>query len=110
VISERRRTVDGCRHVELPWPNSVPVSGDVPARIASRRKTPGGNLIVMGSSELIHSLQPRGLVDEYLLFIDPVVLGSGRRLFGHANDAQRLRLVDSRTSPAGVMTTTYQPS
>ena len=96
--------------VELPWPNSVLVSGDVPQRIASMRQASEGSLIIMGSSELIHALQPRGLVDEYLLFIHPVVLGSGRRLFGHADDAQRLRLVSSSTSPAGVITAIYEPA
>lgn len=95
--------------VQLPWPNSAVVGGDIPARIASMRQAPGGNLIIMGSSELIHALQPRDLIGEYLLFIHPVLLGSGRRLFGHAEDAQPLRLLDSSTSAAGVVTATYQP-
>lgn len=96
--------------VELSWPNSVVISDDVPAQISEMRQSPGGNLIVMGSGELIHTLQPRGLIDEYLLFIHPVVLGSGRHLFGHADDAKRLQLVEASTSPAGVITATYRPA
>ena len=67
---------------ELPWPNSVLVSGDVPARIGALRAEAGGNLVIMGSSQLIQSLMSHDLVDELFLMIHPLVLGSGLRLFG----------------------------
>ena len=93
----------------LPWPGSILVSGDVPAEVAALRAQPGGNLVVMGSGRLVRSLLPHGLVDELLLFIHPVVLGSGTRLFGADGEAHRLRLVDSAATEAGVLVATYQP-
>lgn len=93
---------------ELAWPNSTLLDGDVPARVAELRRQPGGNLVVLGSGALIRSLLPHGLVDELLLMIHPVVLGSGRRLFGPDDDVRHLELVESRSSAAGVLLATYR--
>lgn len=95
---------------QLKWPNSTLLSGDVPAQIAALRDQPGGNLVIMGSGQLIRSLLPLGLVDELFLMIHPLVLGSGRRLFGPDHDARRLRLVDSATTGTGVLMVTYRPA
>jgi dihydrofolate reductase len=92
----------------LEWPNSTLLHGDVPAAVADLREQPGGNLVVMGSGELIRSLLPHGLVDEFLLMIHPLVLGSGRRLFEPDDHAFELQLVDSLTTPAGVIIATYR--
>ena len=94
----------------LKWPNSTLLSGDVPAQIAALREQPGGNLVIMGSGQLIRSLLPHGLVDELFLMIHPLVLGSGRRLFGPDDDARRLRLVDSTPTGTGVLMATYRPA
>lgn len=94
---------------QLPWPNSILLTGDVPGEVASLREQEGGNLVVMGSGELIRSLLPHGLVDELLLMVHPVVLGSGRRLFGADERARQLRLVEGRTTKSGVLLATYQP-
>lgn len=93
----------------LPWPNSELLSGDVPARVAALRQRPGGNLVILGSGALIRSLLPHGLVDELLLMIHPVVLGSGQRLFGADEDVRRLELVDSASTATGVLLATYRP-
>ena len=63
----------------------------------------------MGSGVLIRSLLPHGLIDEFMLMINPVVLGSGRRLFEDAQRAQ-LRLVDSQSTPTGIVIATYRPT
>ena len=93
----------------LRWPNSTQITGDVPKAVAELKQEPGGDLNVMGSGVLIRSLLPHGLIDEFMLMISPIVLGSGRRLF---EDAPRspLRLVDSRITTTGVVIATYQPS
>jgi dihydrofolate reductase len=65
----------------LPWPNSTLLRGDIPAAVAELRTTPGNALRIMGSGALIQTLAPHGLIDEYLLCIHPVVLGTGRRQF-----------------------------
>jgi dihydrofolate reductase len=94
---------------ELPWPNSTLLSGDVPGEVAALRGQPGGNLVIMGSGRLVRSLLPHGLVDELLLMIHPLVLGSGTRLFGPDEDSHRLRLVDCTPTSTGVLMATYQP-
>ncbi|MFE4541165.1 dihydrofolate reductase family protein [Arthrobacter sp. NPDC056727] len=95
---------------ELRWPNSTLLSGEVPAAVAALREQPGGNLVIMGSGQLIRSLLPHGLVDELFLMIHPVVLGSGHRLFGPDDEAHRLRLVDSTPTATGVLMVTYRPA
>jgi dihydrofolate reductase len=94
---------------DLPWPNSRLLSGDVPAAVSALREQAGGNLVIMGSGQLIRSLLPHGLVDELFLLIHPLVLGSGQRLFGPADEQMPLTLVDSAATATGVMLTTYRP-
>jgi dihydrofolate reductase len=64
----------------------------------------------MGSGQLIRSLLPHGLIDEYLLMIHPLVLGSGQPLFDHDDHLVKLRLLSSTTSTTGVILATYQPA
>lgn len=94
---------------DLPWPNSTLLTGDVPAAVADLRRKPGGNLVIMGSGQLIRSLLPHGLIDELFLMIHPVVLGSGQRLFGSGEASRRFQLIASTTTATGVMLSTYQP-
>jgi len=65
--------------------------------------------VIMGSGQLIRSLLPHGLIDEYLLVIYPLVLGSGRRMFDHESYPVQLRLVESISTTAGAIIATYQP-
>jgi dihydrofolate reductase len=94
----------------LPWPNSTLLEGDVADAVAELKKQPGKDLGIMGSGELIRSLMPAGLIDEYLLMIHPLVLGSGRRLFPDDGAAQSLRLVECKTATTGVLIATYRPA
>jgi dihydrofolate reductase len=64
----------------------------------------------MGSGKLIRSLLPYGLIDEYLLIILPLVLGSGHRLFEGDGHVVNLRLIDSTATTTGVVLATYQPA
>jgi dihydrofolate reductase len=93
----------------LPWPNSTLLDGDAADAVAVLKAQPGEDLHVMGSGELIEALMRRGLVDEYMLMIHPLVLGSGRRLFADGSPATSLRLVDTKTATTGVVIATYQP-
>ena len=93
----------------LPWENSTLLDGDAADAVARLREQPGGDLVVLGSGELAQSLMRNGLVDEYTLLIYPLVLGSGRRLFREDGMMAKLRLVESRTTPKGVVIGTYQP-
>ena len=89
----------------LPWENSKLLEGDAAEAVAALK---GGveHITVIGSRELVGSLMPRGLIDEYLLLIHPLVLGSGRRLFPNGALAE-LRLTDSLASTTGVVIATY---
>jgi dihydrofolate reductase len=94
----------------LEWPNSTLLHGDIPAAIAELKRTQTGDLVIMGSGQLIRSLLlPHGLIDEYVLLIHPVILGSGQRLFEGNDDAVNLRLVESEATTTGVIIATYQP-
>lgn len=91
----------------LPWNNSQLLNGDAGDAIAALKKQL--DLTVLGSGELIKSLMRRNLIDEFLLTIAPIILGSGRRLFPSGVPAS-LRLVDSIVTTKGVIIATYQVS
>jgi dihydrofolate reductase len=95
---------------KLDWPNSTLVHGDVPEAVAELKRSEEGNLIIMGSGQLIRSLIPLGLIDEYLLMIHPLLLGSGQRLFEHEDQTAKLKLVDSTATGTGVILATYKPA
>jgi dihydrofolate reductase len=94
----------------LPWKNSTLLRGDAAEAVARLRKEQGKDLVVMGSGQLIQSLMRRNLVDEYVLLIHPLVLGTGRRLFADGGASASLRLVGSKTTDKGVVIATYQPA
>jgi dihydrofolate reductase len=93
----------------LHWPNSTLVHGDIPTGVAELKHNSAGDLVIMGSGQLIRSLLPHGLIDEYLLMIHPLILGSGQRLFDPRHHIVELRLVDSTPTTTGVILATYQP-
>jgi dihydrofolate reductase len=93
----------------LSWSNSTLLKGDAAEAVARLKEEPGKDLVVLGSGELVQSLMRRHLVDEYVLLIHPLVLGSGRRLFTDGGAFAALRLVDTKTTNNGVVIATYQP-
>jgi dihydrofolate reductase len=93
----------------LGWQNSTLLKGDVAEEVAKLKQTEGKDIQVWGSGELAQTLMQHGLVDEYLLMIHPIVLGSGRRLFREGLPKTPLELVDSKTTGTGVLILTYRP-
>jgi dihydrofolate reductase len=91
----------------LPWPNSTLVSGNVVDAVAELRSQPGRELHIMGSGQLIETLVAHQLVDEFLLMIFPVVLGSGQRLFS-GDTYMELDLVDAKSTSSGVVIATFR--
>jgi dihydrofolate reductase len=92
----------------LPWMNSTLLEGDVGEAVAKLKEQSDKDIGVLGSGELIQSLMQHNLIDEYLLLIHPVVLGSGRRLFRDGGPPANLRLVDSVTTTTGVVIARYE--
>ncbi len=90
----------------LEWPNSTLLTGDVPAAVADLKQRSTANLVIMGSGVLIGSLMAADVIDEYLLMIAPLVLGTGRRLFAGGTQAS-VRLVECVTSRTGMVMATY---
>jgi dihydrofolate reductase len=92
----------------LPWRNSTLLEGDAAEAVARLKQQPGKDMVVLGSGELVQSLLRRDLVDQFMLLIHPLVLGSGRRLFGDGGAPAALRLADTKTTTTGVVIATYQ--
>jgi dihydrofolate reductase len=90
--------------------NTHVIDGDVEAAIRELKAKPGRELQVHGSGELLRWLLERDLVDELNLRISPVVVGDGRRLFPERGQTHDLELVESRSTPTGVMLQTYRPA
>jgi dihydrofolate reductase len=107
--NSKKYVVSGNSAATLAWPNSTLLHGDIPAIVGALKQTPGGDLVIMGSGRLIGSLLPHGLIDEFLLFIHPLVLGCGQRLFEPDGYVTRLRLIASTPTTTGVIIATYQP-
>jgi len=92
------------------WANTIVLggggSGDAVPAISDLRSEEGGDIVIMGSGDLVRSLARSNLIDEYVLLIHPLALGSGRRLFA---EEQRLSLVESLITTTGVVIATYRP-
>jgi dihydrofolate reductase len=95
---------------EPEWNNSTVLKGDVPEQVEKLREELDGDIVVHGSARLVQTLLEHDLVDEVRLMVFPVVLGTGKRLFGETSDKKPMRLVDSKTVGDGVAILTYQPT
>jgi dihydrofolate reductase len=97
----------------LPWVNSTLLGvddGEAAPAVAGLKERLEGDVVVLGSGELVRSLMRHDLVDEYQLLIHPLVLGSGRRLFTDGGAFAALQLVDTVTTTTGVVIATYRPA
>lgn len=93
---------------KVEWTNSTLLGGDVGKAVAHLKEEPGPEIQVHGSGHLIQTLMKHDLVDEYRLWIFPILLGGGKRLFSDGTIPRGLSLVESKTSTTGVIMTTYE--
>ena len=91
------------------WTNSTVLDGDVVEAVTKLKDEQDGDVVVHGSVQLAQTLLENDLVDELRLMVFPVVLGSGKRLFGETSDKKRLRLTDSKVVGDGVTILVYEP-
>ena len=91
------------------WNNTTVVGGDLAGEVAELRRRHDGDVAVHGSAQLVQALVADDLVDELRLMVFPLVLGSGKRLFGDS-DKKTLQLAESKTLGGGVTILTYRPA
>ena len=90
------------------WQNTTVLSGDVAEGVSKLKQEVDGNILVAGSAQLVQALIEHDLVDELRLMVYPVVLGSGKSLFGKTSDKKALRLADSKVVGDGVQILVYE--
>ena len=94
--------------VEPKWSNATVLKGDVATEVSKLKRAIEGDILVYASYHLVRTLMAHALVDEFRLFIFPVVLGSGARLFGETGGKLQLRLVNTQTIGDGLPLLTYE--
>jgi dihydrofolate reductase len=92
------------------WNNSTVLKGDIVEEVGKLKREQDGDIVVHGSASLVQTLIEHDLVDELRLMVYPVVLGSGKRLFGDTSDGKPLRLVESKVVGDGVSILIYRPA
>jgi dihydrofolate reductase len=95
---------------EPEWNNTTVLDGDVAESVSKLRQDHDGDIVVHGSAQLVQALLEHDLVDELRLMVFPVVLGSGKRLFGETSDKKTLQLADSKTVGDGVTILIHRPA
>jgi dihydrofolate reductase len=91
----------------LEWQNSTVLKGDLAEAVLALKQEDGGDLHVIGSSQLVRSLLAHDLVDEFRVMIDPLLLGGGKRIFPDDGALRRLRLLDSQVTTTGALLAAY---
>ena len=92
----------------MDWNNSTLIKGDIGEQVAALKDQSGPEIQVHGSGNLIQTLMKNDLIDEYRLWVFPVLLGGGKRLFADGTIAAGLKLLDTQTSSTGVVIATYE--
>jgi dihydrofolate reductase len=92
------------------WVNSTVLDGDPVEQVKALKASSGTDIVLTGSIRLAHALIAAGLVDEYRMFVYPVVQGRGRRLFPQGTEVPKLRLLDARVFRSGIVLLRYAPA
>ena len=108
VLENSRKYVASRSDDPVEWQNSELLHGDAVETVADLKAREDRNLVILGSGELVQALLPHGLIDAFLLTIHPLVLGSGRRLFGNDGALAKFKLVESTPTTTGVLITRYE--
>jgi dihydrofolate reductase len=109
-LNDATKYVASRSHPTLGWGPSVLIEGDAAKGVATLKEGDGPELQVHGSGNLIQTLLRHDLVDEYRLWVFPLVIGSGKRLFSDGTVPAGLKLVDTRVSTTGVTIGTFEPA
>ena len=111
ILNNTLKYVASCTLKEpLPWMNSRLLAGNAEHAVGKLRKEDGKDIVILGSGVLVQSLLRAHLIDQLMLTIHPLVLGSGHRLFPDGGAPATLRLIDTKATSKGVVMATYQPA
>ena len=91
------------------WSNTKLVKVDIAAAIRAMKDEPGSGMAILGSGSIVSQLALEGLVDEYQVVVNPVILGQGRTMFEGAKEKLRLKLMKTRTFSSGKVFLSYEP-
>jgi dihydrofolate reductase len=94
---------------EVRWNNSRLIKENIAEEISKMKQQPGKDLVIFGSGSIVSTLMQLGLIDEYRIIVNPVVLGNGKPLFKGIKDKQNLKLLKTRVFGSGVVIHYYQP-
>jgi dihydrofolate reductase len=108
-FNKTKKYVVSHKSFEPMWNNSACITGDVVAQLKKLKEVDGPDLWVWGSGNLIQTLLQNYLIDRMQLWIYPITLGSGKRLFAEGTQAEDFKLVESKTSTTGVVVATFEP-
>ena len=108
-MNEKLKVVASHESFDPGWKNVTVISGDVVEKVRALKAQPGKNMLMFGSNTLCVSLMQAGLMDEFQIMVNPVVLGEGTPLFKGLPEKMALRLVGTRQFKSGAMMLTYLP-
>jgi dihydrofolate reductase len=92
------------------WNNSTLVPEIDPERITRMKRMSGKNIVILGSGVIVSEMTQLGLIDEFRMIVNPVILGEGKQMFKGIDERQKLKLIDTRQLGSGVAILTYQPA
>ena len=95
---------------KVEWKNSRLAKGNMHDEVANLKEKSGKDIVIYGSGSIVSALSQLGLIDEYQIFVNPVVLGNGKPLFQGIKDRLNLRLLETKTFSNGVVLLCYQPA
>jgi dihydrofolate reductase len=95
---------------KVEWQNTTLVKGNIAGEVAHLKQKPGKDMVIFGSSDLAVALTKLGMIDEYRIIVNPVVLGSGKTLLEGFNERLRLTLIDAKTFSSGNVLLRYRPA
>ena len=109
-FNSAKKYVISDKSFEPAWHNSVCITGDVVTQIQKLKEEDGPDLWVWGSGNLIQTLLKNNLIDRMHLWIHPITIGTGKKLFAEGTQAENFKLVDSKIGPTGLIFATYEPA
>jgi dihydrofolate reductase len=109
ILNRMHKYVVSTTLTAAPWKESTIIRENVVEELTKLKQQPGKDIIIDGSTTLVHSLMGTDLIDEYRFLVEPYIMGRGRRFFPEGTPSTKLRLIESKTLSSGTLAVVYQP-